>query len=186
MRKSTRHCGQLLAYCTCPGWLWGWRIWWNEMWLAGETEVFGETLPQRHFVHHKSHLPDLGANPGCSGGKPATNRLSYGAAQITDFLQDYRLGQWNPFDKIWNTFFRKYFNAPIVSIWTFKFLGNSNYIMYQLIVSQRDTQPVNIKKFSIVCNNINKYKTLNLWQLQKICNSHAHKHKVQDIQHHWI
>jgi hypothetical protein len=24
--------------------------------LAGETEVFGENVPQRHFVHHKSHM----------------------------------------------------------------------------------------------------------------------------------
>jgi hypothetical protein len=37
-------------------------------------------MPQRHFVHHKSHLPDSGANPGRRGGKPVTNRLSYGAA----------------------------------------------------------------------------------------------------------
>jgi hypothetical protein len=40
---------------------------------TGETEVLGQNLPQRHFVHHKS-------NPGRRGGKPATNRLSYGAA----------------------------------------------------------------------------------------------------------
>jgi hypothetical protein len=33
-------------------------------WMAGETEVFGEDLPRRHFVHHKFHLTRPGIEPG--------------------------------------------------------------------------------------------------------------------------
>jgi hypothetical protein len=32
--------------------------------LAGETEVIVENLPQRHFLHHKSHLTRPGREPG--------------------------------------------------------------------------------------------------------------------------
>jgi hypothetical protein len=48
--------------------------------LAGETEALVENLPRRYFVHHKSHLPDPGVNPGRRDGRPVTNRFSYGAA----------------------------------------------------------------------------------------------------------
>jgi hypothetical protein len=50
--------------------------------LAGETEVLGENLPQRHFCPSQNpSRPDPGLNPGRRGGKPATNSLSYGAAR---------------------------------------------------------------------------------------------------------
>jgi hypothetical protein len=49
--------------------------------LAGETEVLGENLPQCHFCSSQNPTwPDPGLNRGRRGGKPATNRLSYGAA----------------------------------------------------------------------------------------------------------
>jgi hypothetical protein len=54
--------------------------------LAGETEVLGENLPQRHFSPSQNPTwLDPGLNPGHHGGKPATNRLSYGAALLYNF-----------------------------------------------------------------------------------------------------
>jgi hypothetical protein len=40
---STRHVGHLLAYCICPGWLWGWRNWWNEW--QGKPKYSEKTCP---------------------------------------------------------------------------------------------------------------------------------------------
>jgi hypothetical protein len=56
--------------------------------LAGETEVLGENLPQRHFCPSRNPTwPEPGLNPGRRGGKPATNRLSYGAAWGSKLLR---------------------------------------------------------------------------------------------------
>jgi hypothetical protein len=59
--------------------------------LAGETEVLGENLPQSHFCPSQNPTwPDPGLNPGRRGGKPATNRLSYGAAfQLHEYYTIY-------------------------------------------------------------------------------------------------
>jgi hypothetical protein len=49
--------------------------------IAGETEVLGENLPQHHLVPPQiPHDQVRFRTPDRSGGKPATNRLSYGAA----------------------------------------------------------------------------------------------------------
>jgi ribosomal protein S14 len=42
--------------------------------LAGETEVLGENLPQRHFVHHKSHItrPGLESRTAAVGSQRLT------------------------------------------------------------------------------------------------------------------
>jgi hypothetical protein len=75
---STRHVGHLLAYCTCPGWLWEWGIWWNEW--QGKPKYSEKTCPDATLSTTNPTWSDPGLNPGRRGGKPATNRFSYGAA----------------------------------------------------------------------------------------------------------
>jgi hypothetical protein len=56
-----------------------------ECWLAAETEVLRENLPQRQFCPSQNPTwLDPVLNPGRCGGKSTTNRLSYGAAQAGD------------------------------------------------------------------------------------------------------
>jgi hypothetical protein len=49
-----------------------------EWWLVGETEVLEENLPATLSTTNPTWL-DPGLNSDRRGGKPATNRLSYGA-----------------------------------------------------------------------------------------------------------
>jgi hypothetical protein len=83
---STRHVGHSLAYCTCPGWLWGWRIWWNEW--QGKPKYSEKIYPDATLCTTNPTWPDPGLNPGRRGGKPATKRFSYGAAITILYLSN--------------------------------------------------------------------------------------------------
>jgi hypothetical protein len=51
--------------------------------IAGETEELWENLPQHHFVPPQiPHDQVRFRTPDRSGGKPATNCLSYGVALV--------------------------------------------------------------------------------------------------------
>jgi hypothetical protein len=55
------------------------RIWWNENW-QGKPKNSEKTYPGATLSTKNPTWPDPGSNPGRRRGKPATNRLSYGAA----------------------------------------------------------------------------------------------------------
>jgi hypothetical protein len=77
---------QLLACCTCPGWLWGWRIWWNEDWQR-TPKYSVKTCPSATLSTTNPTWLDPGANLDCRSRKPKTNRLSCGAAGQIWFTQ---------------------------------------------------------------------------------------------------
>jgi hypothetical protein len=58
-----------------------WRNWWNEDW-QGKLKYLEKTWPSATLSTTNPTWPDPGLNPGRHSGKPATNRLSYGAAMV--------------------------------------------------------------------------------------------------------
>jgi hypothetical protein len=58
---------------------WMWNGWWNENWL-GKPKYSEKTCPDATLSTTNATWPYLNSNLGRRGGKPATNRLSYGAA----------------------------------------------------------------------------------------------------------
>jgi hypothetical protein len=59
--------------------------WWNKDW-QGKPKYSEKTCPTATLSTTHPTLLDPGLNPGCSGGKPATNSLSYGAAKNKEIL----------------------------------------------------------------------------------------------------
>jgi hypothetical protein len=58
-------------------WWWLWSSWWNEN-LEGKPRCSEETCRSATLSTTNLTGPDLGLNPAPRGGKPGTNRLSYG------------------------------------------------------------------------------------------------------------
>jgi hypothetical protein len=54
---SSLHVGHRLVYCTCPGWLWGTRIWWNDNW-QGEQKYSEKTCPSATLSTTNPIWPD--------------------------------------------------------------------------------------------------------------------------------
>jgi hypothetical protein len=72
-----------MAYCASPGWLWWWRNWWNDW--QGKPKYSEKTcLSAALSTTNPTCCPN--ANPGRRGGKPTTNRLSYGTASILSYF----------------------------------------------------------------------------------------------------
>jgi hypothetical protein len=72
-------------------WWWRWSSRWNENW-QGKPKYWEKTCPSATLSTTNLTWPGLGSNPSCRGGKPATNRLSYGTALYLEVrhLRNYR------------------------------------------------------------------------------------------------
>jgi hypothetical protein len=53
--------------------------------LAGKPKYWKETYPNASLSPTNPTLPEPFSNPGLRGGKPATNRLSYGTAITPEY-----------------------------------------------------------------------------------------------------
>jgi hypothetical protein len=68
-----------LFYKPDDRWGWLWSNWWHEEW-QGKPKYSEKTCPRATLSTTNPTWPDPSSNPGRRGGKPATNRLSYGTA----------------------------------------------------------------------------------------------------------
>jgi hypothetical protein len=77
------YCGHYWPIVPAPDDIWWWllRNWWNEDW-QGKPMYSEKTCPSATFSTTNPTWLDPDLNPCRCGGKPTTNRLSYGAAYV--------------------------------------------------------------------------------------------------------
>jgi hypothetical protein len=80
------YCGHYWPIVPAPddSWWWLWRNWWNEDW-QGKPKYSEKTCPSVTLSTTNPTWLDPGLNLGRRVGKPATNRLSCGAALSSPF-----------------------------------------------------------------------------------------------------
>jgi hypothetical protein len=69
---------------------WVWNSRWNESW-QGKPKYSEKTCSSASLSTTNPTWPDLGSNPGRSGGKPATNHLSYDTAHYWKVCPSVRI-----------------------------------------------------------------------------------------------
>jgi hypothetical protein len=116
----------LLACCTSPydRWWWLWSNWWTEDWWA-KPNYSRKTCTSPSLSTTKPTWPNPGSNPGRRGGKPATNRLSYGAVLTLNSTQLLNSLKWSHVSSLHN------FGKDRVEVTT----SNSSSIIACLFVS---------------------------------------------------
>jgi hypothetical protein len=79
-------CGHFWPIVPDPDDRWGllWKNWWNEDWQE-KPKYSEKTWTSATLSTTDPTWPDPGSNPGRRGGKPATNRLSYGAPTLISY-----------------------------------------------------------------------------------------------------
>jgi hypothetical protein len=87
-----RFCGHYWPIVPAPDdrWWWLWRNWWNEYWQV-KPKYSENTCPSATLSTTNPTWLDPGLNPGRRGGKPTTNRLSYGAGSSVPLRTGYLL-----------------------------------------------------------------------------------------------
>jgi hypothetical protein len=82
------YCGHYWPIVPVPDdrWWWLWKNWWNEDW-QGKPNYSEKTCPSAILSTTNSTWLDPVLNPGRRGGKPATNRLNYGAGHRPSYYR---------------------------------------------------------------------------------------------------